>query len=90
METIGIRELKTHASEILKRVREDGATYTVTHHGRAIARLTPIVELDEDRRPFASVEEMVAAFDALAEEIGRHLPPGATAEDAINDVRRDL
>ncbi len=41
MDTIGIRELKTHLSRHLKRVR-GGARLTVTEHGRAIATLAPI------------------------------------------------
>jgi antitoxin (DNA-binding transcriptional repressor) of toxin-antitoxin stability system len=34
MSDIGIRELKTHASEIVRRVSEDGQGYIVTRHGR--------------------------------------------------------
>jgi prevent-host-death family protein len=95
-ETIGVRELKTHASEILKCVREEGASYTVTHRGRAIARLTPVrsrsILDDEDDKPFESVEEMLAAFDALAAEIAEHIPPGeeVSAVDMVREQRRDL
>ena len=88
-ETIGIRELKAHASDILKGVREDGVTYTVTHRGQAIARLTPLrsgADVPAGDRPFASVEETMAAFDALAEEIARHMTPG-TAVSAVDMVR---
>lgn len=89
METIGIRGLKVHASEILKRVREEGATYTITHRGHSVARLVPVGDVEATIPPFDSADEMLAAFDALAEEIGQHLPPGTTAEDIIRDVRRD-
>ena len=41
MESIGIRELKTHLSRHLKRVRA-GARLVVTERGRSIATISPI------------------------------------------------
>ena len=41
METVGIRELKTHLSRHLKRVRA-GAHLLITERGRSIATLTPV------------------------------------------------
>ena len=39
MERVGIRELRQRASEIVRRVSEDGETYEVTDRGRAAALL---------------------------------------------------
>jgi prevent-host-death family protein len=41
VETVGIRELKTHLSRHLKRVRS-GARLVVTERGRSIATINPI------------------------------------------------
>jgi prevent-host-death family protein len=41
METVGIRELKTHLSRHLKRVRA-GGRLLVTEHGRSIATINPV------------------------------------------------
>ena len=41
MDSVGIRELKTHLSRHLKRVRA-GARLLVTEHGRSIATITPV------------------------------------------------
>lgn len=41
METVGIRELKTHLSRHLKRVRA-GARLVVTERGRSIATISPV------------------------------------------------
>jgi len=41
METVGIRELKTHLSRHLKRVR-GGARLLVTERGRSIATINPV------------------------------------------------
>jgi prevent-host-death family protein len=38
---VGIRELKAHASEIVRKVAEERATYTVTCRGRAVGVLSP-------------------------------------------------
>lgn len=45
MDTVGIRELKTHLSRHLKRVRA-GARLTVTEHGRSIATINPVDAAD--------------------------------------------
>jgi prevent-host-death family protein len=41
METVGIRELKTHLSRHLKRVRS-GARLLITERGRSIATISPV------------------------------------------------
>lgn len=41
METVGIRELKTHLSRYLKDVRS-GAQLLVTERGRSIAKISPL------------------------------------------------
>ena len=41
MDTVGIRELKTHLSRHLKRVRA-GARLLVTERGRSIATISPV------------------------------------------------
>ena len=87
MEVIGIRELKDHATQILRKVREEGAVYQVTYHGKVIARIVP-----NDLSPISGSDLLAswADLDALAEEIGKHWPEGVSAVDAVRDVRRDL
>lgn len=41
MDTVGVRELKTHLSRHLKRVRA-GARLLVTERGRSIATISPV------------------------------------------------
>ena len=40
--TVGVRELKTNAARILRRVREAQASYVLTHRGRAVGVILPI------------------------------------------------
>jgi prevent-host-death family protein len=56
MDEIGAFDAKTHFSELLRRV-EAGETITITRHGRAIARLVPLTEVERTQRQ--------AAVDAL-------------------------
>jgi len=44
MEEIGVRELKTYASEIVCRVREEQARYTITYRGKPVGVLMPLAE----------------------------------------------
>ena len=86
METIGIRELKIQASEILRRVREDGAAYEITYHGRAVARLVPVSQPARTE----SLETFWRRWDKLSERISARWPEGVSAVEAVREGRRDL
>jgi prevent-host-death family protein len=45
MPDIGVRELKTHASEIIRQVRERRERYVITHRGRPVGVLMPLDEV---------------------------------------------
>ena len=42
MPVVGIRELKIHASAIIRKVRDEGEEYVITFHGRPVGMLIPI------------------------------------------------
>ena len=44
MGTVGIRELKKQASELIRKVREEGAEVQITYHGKVVALLVPVSE----------------------------------------------
>jgi prevent-host-death family protein len=85
--TVGVRELKDSATELLRRVRDDGETIEVTYRGRVVARLVPVRQPGESA---ASAAAWRAQADALAARIGRHWPSGASVVDAVREQRRDL
>lgn len=41
MPSVGIRELKEHTSEIVRRVRDDGETIDITYRGEIVATIVP-------------------------------------------------
>jgi prevent-host-death family protein len=87
MPDIGVRELKTHASEIVRKVREQRARYVVTYRGQPVGVLLP---LDETPPP-ATPEDKSAAWDELVrlgEEIGRGWKSPKTGAELLSEMRR--
>jgi prevent-host-death family protein len=83
VQSIGIRELRERASEILRQVRTDGTSFEVTYHGRVIARLVPSTEPDPD----ASTDAFWQHWDLLTREISVHWPADVTAVEAVREER---
>lgn len=88
MRTVGVRELKDGASELLRRVRDEGESIEVTYHGRVVARIVPVGQ--PPRESSLTYEEWRAQMDALAEELAPLWPPGVSAVEAVREQRRDL
>ncbi|MEK7247489.1 MAG: type II toxin-antitoxin system prevent-host-death family antitoxin [Chloroflexota bacterium] len=84
-EEIGIRELKENASEVLRRVREEHASYDVTYRGKVVARLVPADPKEFDQEEFGRLWKRM---DELAKEVGKKWPKGLSAADAVAQDRR--
>jgi prevent-host-death family protein len=87
MVEVGVRELKQNTSSILRQVREGRQTITITHRGRAIARLVPVEDAESQQEEFWKVW---AEMDELAKEISAHWPTGVSAVEAVEEGRREL
>ncbi len=84
MVTVGIRELKQQASELIRMVRETGTEVQITYHGKVVALLVPVEQA-------AQTEQETKAWmdiDHLAAEIGARWPKGVSASQAIGEDRR--
>ena len=64
MDTVGAFEAKTHLSALLDRV-ERGERFTITRHGKPVAKLMPA----DDGRDVARIK---AAIEGLKEFASRH------------------
>jgi prevent-host-death family protein len=90
MPDVGVRELKIHASEILRKIRENQERYVITHRGRPVALLMPV----EEAAPAAPVpmqESTASAWETLiklGEEIGREWRSSLTSTELLSDMRR--
>jgi len=84
MVTVGVRELKQQASELIRLVRETGSEVQVTHRGQVVALLVPIAPAKRRKND----ERSWAKLDALAAEIGARWPKGVSAAQAVAEGRR--
>jgi prevent-host-death family protein len=87
MSSVGIRELRQRASELIRRV-EAGETIEITDRGRPVARLTPL--------PTGSMLEQLRASGDLVPATSNEfpkplpLPPGAEPPSKVLErLRRD-
>lgn len=87
MVEIGIRKLKTHASEIIRTLREQQTRYVITYRGRPVGLLLPLTETDQTYLP-ATTADPWAELTQLGQEIAQGWPPGQTGADILSDMRR--
>ncbi len=85
MAEIGLRELKAHASEILRQVRERRQRYVVTHRGRPVALLVPL------EGPPVTAEPGEPAWEELmrlGQEIGEGWQSPQSSGELLSGMRR--
>lgn len=91
MPDVGVRELKTHASEIIRNVRERRASYTITYRGQPVGVLRPLTP-SEARPAIGEAEGPAgAAWDELVQlgqEIGRGWRSPLTSAELLSEMRR--
>lgn len=87
MESVGVRELKQRASEIIRRVQETGTPVQVTNHGRLVARIVPVPATAATQ---AEALVVWVEMDRLALELSRRWPAGVGAAEAVAEQRRSL
>lgn len=85
MPEIGIRELKTHASEIIRQVRDERVRYVITYRGRPVGVLLPLRESEPIEvtagDPWAELQE-------LGEEIGKGWVSDQSSAELLSEMRR--
>ena len=86
MKDIGIRELKAHASEIVRQVAESHATYAITRRGRAVGILAP----PDFPAPAASGagDQAWARLELLADRLDRGRGRRTSALRGLTEARR--
>lgn len=85
MTEIGVRELKAHTSEILRRLREEGVRYTLTYRGRAVGVLLPLGDDPADR---TRDDETWNELHRLGKRIASGWPAGLSSGDVLSEMRR--
>lgn len=89
MPEVGLRELKAHASAILRDVREHRRRYVVTHRGRPVALLVPVADAPSAGESVDdSSEDGWDEFLRVADEIGRKWKGPPTVQEVLDEMRR--
>jgi prevent-host-death family protein len=83
MITVGIREMKQQASELVRQVRESGSIVQITYHGKVVALLVPA---EHPKQPESA--RAWENLDLLAAQIGQRWPEGISAQQAVAEGRR--
>jgi prevent-host-death family protein len=87
---IGVRELKAHASEIVRAVRERRARYLVTYRGRPVGLLMPL-EATSPAGELIDGETQAAVWEELThlgQEIGWGWQLPVTSAELLSEMRR--
>lgn len=98
MRTVGVSELRQHASEIVQVVREGRGEYIITHRGKPVARLVRYKEASQPRELSRelSPEEFWLEMDNLIRQMEAAMPADAKSplqqlfEDREASARRGL
>jgi len=83
-EEIGIRELKSRASEVVRAVKEERARYVITQRGMPAAIIIPL----DAAPPEKSADEVWERLRQLGEEIGKGWESEKSAVDILSEMRR--
>jgi len=81
MESVGSFEAKTHLPQLLERVAK-GEEFTITKHGKPVARLVPAVPT----KPPPDVKQVIDDLKAFSK--GNTLGTGLTIRELIEEGRR--
>ena len=83
-EEIGIRELKAHASEVVRAVKEKRARYVETRRGKPAALIIPLDAAPPDK----SGDEVWERLIELGKEIGKGWQSEKSAVEILSEMRR--
>ena len=93
MSLIGVRELRQQTSEVIRRVREEGAEYVVTYQGRPVAIILP---LDTERAEAEMVQAGKKAipgnreqYEQILQEIRDTWPADLATQGLLDALREE-
>jgi prevent-host-death family protein len=83
-EEIGIRELKSRVSEIVRAVKEERARYVITQRGKPAALIIPL----DAAPPEKSADEVWERLLKIGEELGKGWQSEKSAVEILSEMRR--
>lgn len=83
-EEIGIRELKSRASELVRTVKEDRARYVITQRGKPAALIIPL----DAAPPEKSGDQVWESLTNIGEELSKGWKSDKSAVEILTEIRR--
>ena len=90
---VSIQELEQHAREVVRAVQETGTAVDIVDEGLVVARMSPSAApetRDADAAPAEAHRAWLALMDDVARDLAADWPAGVSAQDVIDDIRREL
>ena len=84
IEEIGIRELKSRASELVRAVKEERARYVITQRGKPAAIIIPV----DAPPPEKSADEVWERLMKIGEELSIGWQSEKSAVEILSEMRR--
>ena len=75
MRTIGVRQLKNEATQIVRAVRDEHALFVITVNGQPVATLRPYSDRDVAGVARSQASAELTAIDRIANEVGASWNP---------------
>lgn len=94
--TYSLYEAKTHLSEIIRQVREHGVGVTISYHGKPVAEIRPVEDVEPEDPMEARLRELIARGEVIPRKstgplnfrVGKRVP--GALEAFLADRNRDL
>ncbi len=84
IEEIGIRELKSRTSEVIRAVNEERARYVITQRGKPAALIIPV----DAAPPEKSADEVWERLMKIGEELSKGWQSEKSAVEILSELRR--
>lgn len=84
IEEIGIRELKSRTSEVIRAVKEERARYVITQRGKPAALIIPV----DAAPPEKSADEVWERLMKIGEELSKGWQSEKSAVEILSELRR--
>ena len=83
-EEIGIRELKSRASEVVRAVKEERARYVVTQRGKPVAAIIPMDAILPEKKDDDGWEKLMA----IRARLGKDKKNKKSSLEILSEMRR--
>lgn len=89
MKEIGVRDLKSHLTAVIRAVREEAVEYTVTLHGEPVAVIRPYTVTEETEKRNRQVAAELALFEQLADQVGQSWQSNRSGVELLEELREE-